>query len=216
MSIITVRVECLKAANPFISKEETRYYLNGAYISKGLIVTTDGYRMAVIKPNALPECWADDAPEFILPAETIKKILQVKPITKHIPLFVAFDTESRVASVFHMDEDDNRETLAAFTYTPIDGTFPDFRRVIPKAENFDSKNRKKNESSVNMQGFNSKYLGEFLSFGKCVTFYQNIDSEAPSLFRAECLEFSALGVLMPMSGAVKAADLIPSWLNPKA
>jgi len=215
MSVVTIRVEVLKAVAPFISKEETRYYLRGAFFSKGLVVTTDGHRLAALNPVNDPNDWAAESPDFILPEETIKKIMSVKPSGKYAKLFVALDTKTNIATVFEKDKDNNRDTKAAFPYEPIDGTYPDFRRVIPKPENFlFPRNLIKEGGTEIKQGFNSKYLGEFSSFGKEVTLYMNIEQYAPCLFRAKTEIFDAVGVLMPMRVSYHEGAIIPDWLKP--
>ncbi|MBZ9943475.1 DNA polymerase III subunit beta [Mesorhizobium sp. BR1-1-13] len=98
-----------------ISTEETRYYLNGVYIhdtAGGLIaVATDGHRLA---KHTAPTVGA--IPAVIVP----RKLVGLVP--KGQVAVSLSDTKIRIVG-------------ADGTYTSklIDGTFPDYERVIPKA-----------------------------------------------------------------------------------
>lgn len=202
MTKIITLVSAIKAVIPFISKEETRYYLNGAAFDKGLIVATDGHRLAAIKPSDYDGA---DAELFIMPGETIKKICAVKSNRK-LPLYVKIEKGVKywAASVYEGKPDDESELpqLATFSFQPIDGTFPDWRRVIPSAENFDKPSQAR---------FNAAYLGEFKSLGTDLTIYLNNDPAAPSLIRSSGIDFEAVGVLMPMRKDVES--VLPEWLG---
>ena len=109
-----------------ISTEETRYYLNGIYLHAGQssgigvlrAVATDGHRLARVE-MALP-AGADGIPGVILPRKTVielHKLITETDATVQVSL-----SESRV-----------RFTIGEMTLTSklIDGTFPDYERVIP-------------------------------------------------------------------------------------
>jgi len=109
-----------------ISTEETRYYLNGIYLHAGQssgigvlrAVATDGHRLARVE-MALPT-GADGIPGVILPRKTVielHKLITETDATVQVSL-----SESRV-----------RFTIGEMTLTSklIDGTFPDYERVIP-------------------------------------------------------------------------------------
>jgi DNA polymerase-3 subunit beta len=109
-----------------ISSEETRYYLNGIYLhaakSDGVAVlravATDGHRLARVQVP-LPE-GAAAMPGVIVPRKTVvelRKLLDEGGDEVTISL-----SESKIRFAF-----DN----AAMTSKLIDGTFPDYERVIP-------------------------------------------------------------------------------------
>ena len=109
-----------------ISTEETRYYLNGVYLhvaqgEEGAVlrcVATDGHRLARIEA-ALP-AGADGMPGVIVPRKTVgelRKLLDVDDMT--IAVSVS-ETKVRFATPDIM-----------LTSKVIDGTFPDYSRVIP-------------------------------------------------------------------------------------
>ncbi|OUJ17674.1 DNA polymerase III subunit beta [Acetobacter orientalis] len=110
-----------------ISTEETRYYLNGIFFHatehEGLrllrAVATDGHRLARVETE-LP-AGADTMPGIIVPRKTIaelRKLLDEAPTEIEIAL-----SETRVQFV-----------AGAVTLTSklIDGTFPEYDRVIPR------------------------------------------------------------------------------------
>ena len=107
-----------------ISTEETRYYLNGIYLHapedaavlRG--VATDSHRLAQVD-IPLPQ-GAADIPGVIVPRKTV---LEVHKLIEdgEVPVEVAL-SDSKI-----------RFTLGEIVLTSklIDGTFPDYRRVIP-------------------------------------------------------------------------------------
>ncbi len=109
-----------------ISSEETRYYLNGIYLhaasSTGLsvlrAVATDGHRLARVEVP-LPE-GAAGIPGVIVPRKTVVELRKLLDET-HSDVTVSL-SESKIRFSF-----DN----ATLTSKLIDGTFPDYERVIP-------------------------------------------------------------------------------------
>lgn len=108
-----------------ISTEETRYYLNGIFlhaIDEGLmLVATDGHRLAKRFISADPGA----LPGIILPKKTVNILLKLLA-----------DKSARDAEV-HVEASDQkvRFSLPGITITSklIDGTFPDYRRVVPQS-----------------------------------------------------------------------------------
>jgi DNA polymerase III subunit beta len=111
-----------------ISTEETRYYLNGIFlhaIDEGAgsclrSVATDGHRLARVE-TALPE-GAEGMPPVIVPRKTVgevRKLIDEQDAEQTIE--VALST-ARIR--FKVGEAVLRSRL-------IDGTFPDYQRVIP-------------------------------------------------------------------------------------
>jgi DNA polymerase III subunit beta len=110
-----------------ISTEETRYYLNGIYLhvledKKDMLraVSTDGHRMARVEIPA-PK-GAKGMPGIIVPRKAVGELRK---------LVEEFDGEIEVAL------SDTRIRFAfdstMLTSKLIDGTFPDYKRVIPTA-----------------------------------------------------------------------------------
>ena len=109
-----------------ISTEETRYYLNGIYLhattSEGVAVlravATDGHRLARVE-LPLPD-GAAGMPGIIVPR---KAVIEVRKLIEETEDEIAISlSDSKIKFAF-----DN----VVLTSKLIDGTFPDYVRVIP-------------------------------------------------------------------------------------
>ena len=109
-----------------ISTEETRYYLNGIYMhavagdggDRLRAVATDGHRLARVE-MPLPE-GAAGMPGVIVPRKTVNELRKLIDETGGDVDVALSDTKIR----FAFDD-------AVLTSKLIDGTFPDYERVIP-------------------------------------------------------------------------------------
>ncbi|SHJ04972.1 DNA polymerase III subunit beta [Wenxinia saemankumensis] len=111
-----------------ISTEETRYYLNGVYLhvadgEDGRVlraVATDGHRLARIDADLPNE--AATMPGVIVPRKTVNELRKLLD-----------DDEAQIA--VSVSETKIRFATPAITLTSkvIDGTFPDYSRVIPQS-----------------------------------------------------------------------------------
>ena len=109
-----------------ISTEETRYYLNGIYLhatkNDGVpvvrAVATDGHRLARVE-IVLPE-GAAGMPGVIIPRKTVIELRKLVEEDEHEAQIALSETKIR----FIVGE-------ATLTSKLIDGTFPDYDRVIP-------------------------------------------------------------------------------------
>src|SRR5947199_7419073 len=109
-----------------ISTEETRYYLNGIYLhvaggAKALklrAVATDGHRLAQVELDA-PK-GAEGMPGIIVPRKTVGEVQRLIE-----------DLDAEVA--IELSQTKIRFTIGDVVLTSklIDGTFPDYGRVIP-------------------------------------------------------------------------------------
>ncbi|PPR10791.1 MAG: DNA polymerase III subunit beta [Alphaproteobacteria bacterium MarineAlpha11_Bin1] len=109
-----------------MSTEETRYYLNGLYFhatdASGTevlrIVSTDGHRLARVEV-ALPE-GAAGMPGIIVPRKAVGEIYKlIEEVEENIEISLS---ETKIRFAFGE---------AVLTSKLIDGTFPDYDRVIP-------------------------------------------------------------------------------------
>ena len=110
-----------------ISTEETRYYLNGIYLhttngESGTVlraVATDGHRLARVEVP-VPDT-ADTVPGIIIPRKAIAEIRK------------AADEAGDTPIEFQISETKVRVQIGNLVLTSklIDGTFPDYDRVIP-------------------------------------------------------------------------------------
>lgn len=111
-----------------ISTEETRYYLNGIYLhvtESGKVpvlraVATDGHRLARVE-MARPQ-GASGMPGVIVPRKTVQELRRLlEDLDAEVSISLS-DTKIR----FAFDD-------VELTSKLIDGTFPDYQRVIPEA-----------------------------------------------------------------------------------
>lgn len=109
-----------------ISTEETRYYLNGIYFhvdrdeedARLIAVATDGHRLSLISTSA--PTGSDGIPGIIIPRKTVieaSKLMADAPENVSIRLSPAFI----IFSIGH----------TVLSSKIIDGTYPDYKRVIP-------------------------------------------------------------------------------------
>ena len=105
-----------------ISTEETRYYLNGIYLhaAKDVLraVATDGHRLARFQVP-LPK-GAAEMPGVIVPRKTVNELRKLVDESDAAVDVALSDTKIR----FAFDD-------VTLTSKLIDGTFPDYERVIP-------------------------------------------------------------------------------------
>ncbi len=110
-----------------ISTEETRYYLNGIYVHATAVdghkllraVATDGHRLARVEEE-LPE-GAASMPGVIIPRKTVNELRKLLDETTGDIGIALSDTRI----LFEVGN-------IALTSKLIDGTFPDYERVIPQ------------------------------------------------------------------------------------
>ncbi|MCW8086511.1 DNA polymerase III subunit beta [Sabulicella glaciei] len=111
-----------------ISTEETRYYLNGIYLHAAEVegrkvlraAATDGHRLARVEED-LPE-GAGGMPGVIVPRKTVAELRKLAEETRD-------EIEVRLSET----KISFRIGSVVLTSKLIDGTFPDYERVIPKA-----------------------------------------------------------------------------------
>ena len=130
--MIKIKLSVLMAAATIAPKNDVRYYLNGVYVSVSNVVATDGSRLFCydladsFKEHGENE-FADESDEFepfIIPKESIVQIN--KSLTAK---------ERKDAVIFIAKADDHyilKSENSMVCFQPIDGRYPDFKRVIPK------------------------------------------------------------------------------------
>jgi DNA polymerase III sliding clamp (beta) subunit (PCNA family) len=138
-----IATDLLKAALVCASSEETRYYLRGVHLAtSGHMVTTDGHRMFVARLTDRP------AVDVIVPYDAVAAALKM--------------AGARV-KVIEIDLAGNR--IGQIQFTPVDGTFPDWRRVVPTGVETPSTNAALNDGAEHVH-FNHAYIGDLAKMGK--------------------------------------------------
>ena len=176
---LVIATDTLKAALACASTEQSRYYLNGVYVDPmGYIVSTDGHRMFIAKYELTPGIGFDG---FIIPSTVLKRVL-----TGNKQVVIELTNG-------HIDRQ---------RYEPIDGTYPDWRRVVPGMD----------PSNVAAQ-FNPAYVGDMGKIAKLLgsksgsaVIHHNGDGPAGVTFggREDCF-----AVIMPLRPAKDA----PTWAD---
>lgn len=185
---ITVNAKLFRAVSLCVSTEETRYYLNGVYIHKhakegAVLVATDGNRMMI----------AHDVNGIV---EGEPKIIRLDKTALTAAKGKRNESAERTIQV---DDDGTAKILAGDEIahialrTIVDGTFPDYGRVVPSGE---------------MEGgalftFNGKYLADFGEISRELTGDDSrqvtIENNGggPARVRFPGIDF-AFGLLMPI------------------
>ena len=176
-----IATDLLKAALVCASSEETRYYLRGVHLStSGHMVTTDGHRMFVARLADKP------AADVIVP---------------YADVVAALKLAGGRAKEIEIDLMANR--IGQISFTPVDGTFPDWRRVAPTGEESPSNKPELNDGPEHVH-FNHAYIGDLSKMGKVLdgaSMLHPRSASHPCLVtfgeRADCF-----AVLMPMRRTV--------------
>ena len=128
--------DLLKAALFCASSEESRYYLRGVHLStSGHLVTTDGHRMFVARLNERPSA------DVIIPYGDVQAAL-------------------KLAGARAKDIEVTADRIHSIAYQPVDGTFPDWRAVVPTGEETPSNKPGANDGAEHVH-FNNRYVGDF-------------------------------------------------------
>lgn len=192
----------------FVSKEETRYYLQGVCVEKAqtrpgcYLVATDGHRLAVFYDE-----YASTDQSGVIVSLNKTGLAACKPGRNQPAGRRVVVTGSAVAVHDQGDEFGQHcdAPLAINCGDVIDGTFPDWRRVIPAAP--------KPEEISPAKGFNPAYLAAYnfkpFDGGDPVLLMEQGDAATPAVIRN--LAFPTFfSVLMPVRGD---EEIRPDWLD---
>jgi hypothetical protein len=177
--------DLLKAALLCASTEESRYYLRGVFLSTtGHLVTTDGHRMFVARLAERPTA------DVIVPYADVQAALKMVG-----------------ARCKEIDVDGTK--IASIMYTPVDGTFPDWRRVVPTGEETPSTKPELNDGPEHVH-FNHAYIGDLAKMGKLLggpSMLHPVSASHPALVtfgeRKDCF-----AVLMPTRRTVDRSAVL--------
>lgn len=111
--------ELLSSVSVAISTEETRYYLNGIFWQRGVFTATDGHRLVSRRYTATDETEIAE----IIPRKTVKVLSQIA--TPDVATARIKGRHNNLQFVF---------ANMVLTAKTIDGTFPDYGRVIPNRD----------------------------------------------------------------------------------
>lgn len=177
-NMLTIPANVLKAALVCVSTDAHRYYLHGVYVDpKGYLVSTDGHRMFVGKIDVSGGIGFEG---WIIPAGVVKRAL----------------TGHKAATI-----DISPTRCGDVSCEPVDGTFPDWTRVVASEE----------VSGVPAQ-FNPAYIGDMgkiaaaLSGTKSAPVHVHYTGENPTPVTFPNYEGYAFAILMPIRGTHNESD----------
>lgn len=210
-----IHLPTLKAAAICASTEEVRYYLKGVSLEFGAegvtYAATDGHRLAAFHHSYFSDDgliidaeeagWSAPS-SFIVPLDLIKKVKLSKRGSDYAR--VSFDG-SRVTIDYEG---------ASVTSPGIDGTFPDWKRIVPDPA----------QSSAEIASFNYDYLASFEKIrellegksGFAIDVLHNGNGPAFIDLRLSAdSKIKGFGVCMPMRRNMggEAVLTLPSWVR---
>lgn len=125
-----IQLQTLKAANVAAAVKDIRHYLNGVLVEfcaqtdagdvKAVVVGTDGHMLfaahTIVTRDDASETVPDVATQIIIPSDVVKACKLRHKSNPFVPLKQISATQWQLGDVL---------------FTPIEGKFPDYRRVIP-------------------------------------------------------------------------------------
>ena len=213
---------------PFTSNEETRYYLQGFNVkphAQGgvLICATDGHTLGMFHAyHGTVECHdTANGDIWALAKDTVKAckpkrdaferwlviLPQAESMAHNLSIVLAGDIEE--AEVMARRASDPELVLHTAIIRPIDGTFPDYDRVIP-SDPFGK--------HTGRPAFNGDYLAKFAKVGKTENTFNAIltvhspDDKSAAIVQTSRDDF--LGVIMPMLST--PWESLPDWYANKS
>lgn len=124
-------IKSIEAILPVTSKDDTRYYLQGAMIgtrnsNEISFVATDGHRLALQNVDCVNDITRDE----IVPTYALENIVRIlgseTPRDKTVMQYVSHNSGARAVRII--------TDSICYTARVIDGSFPDFKRVIPDTD----------------------------------------------------------------------------------
>jgi DNA polymerase-3 subunit beta len=200
-AVFAVHLSAALKVRPFTSTEDSRYYLNGVSFEPNgddgaVMAATDGHRLGAVidrKGLCLESVIAKLPKEIKSPGKLLPDPWLVGVLTSPSQGYVALvdpnpvrDDDTPESAMERVDDCTLRIGRAI-----IDGTFPDWRRVVPRPK-----------KDAPTRSFNADYIK---AFGRIMNISGD-DEAAPHLVSTGDPDF--IGVLMPMRGDRPEA---PDW-----
>jgi DNA polymerase-3 subunit beta len=213
--MFTIDHDVIKALLTAMPKQDIRYYLVGALIdvreSDVTLIATDGVMLlAVPVPQANIES-AIPPGQYIIPRATLESVKPAKTgrttlpirVSVHVPALTP-DPDRPGVMLKHVPTI-TLEGATTATTAPVDGRFPDWRRVIPAA------------SSGELQQFDPALIARWgqihSTLGASKNSFPRIHHNGNGPAFVGNLWRDAVGVLMPVrdEGDVRDRAPLPSW-----
>jgi hypothetical protein len=202
MITFNIDIRALKGTAIAASKEETRYYLKGVCLQHdkdGLVYTaTDGHRLIATR-----HIWDDGKSPahfepVIIPSSLIKMIKVNRKIDRaEIKLETIEGARARMIRITYCG--------VQYAENEIEGTFPDWRRVMPREQNRE------------YATYNADYVSSFKDAIKAMggasepIISHNGNNPAFVAFGALDTGLESFGVIMPMGTSTNRMYNAPTW-----
>jgi DNA polymerase III sliding clamp (beta) subunit (PCNA family) len=130
MYTLTVSLATLRAARTHAAEKDVRYYLQGVYLdtAAGKVVATDGHRLFAANARGVKSNY----PAVIVPNETIDAAL--KQFTGEYARGKSLGAVEVAITIGERDLVTITTPSGEVKGRTLDGRFPEWRRVVPKAE----------------------------------------------------------------------------------
>lgn len=199
-----IDLRAIKAASFAMSNEETRYYLKGVNIeicaAHGVLaIATDGHRLIAMQAAPASRVITGEC-AIIIPAETVKRI----KINRRFSDGILRDMGNGQWQIEHDGQ--------IWAFQPIDGSFPAWRRVLPK-----------HQTPGERAHFNPDYLASMKSAGEIYAKGCDAaiitDGGNPAWVRFDDSAVPGFGVVMPKRLLADAFTMEPpawsGWTAPE-
>lgn len=206
---ILLKASELQAVSLAMGDDQSRYYLCGVFFEQYTdgtysMAATDGHRMHSLGMKAS----ADVVQSFILPDDAVKQLLALEKMAmkthksngKFVRVQLTYESPSVTVVVGLFDLDTNLVSIETgrFSTKAIDGTYPDYRCIIPTLNDDATKN------AVPVIGFDTDLLDDFGKASKllrdsktpAVALHFTGDAQSPAIVKIGEVD-SFLGVIMP-------------------
>ena len=217
MSIIKVDAGLFRIVHTTVSTEETRYYLNGVCIEPypdggALLIATDGHRLLAAHD---PQAVCSEVAIINIPKHALAQCKRPKLVDRRE---LVIDVQNALATINDVKPADAgaaepiAEMVAAYQANVIDGTFPDWRSVVPPA--FEDKLK------AGASAFNGAYLKVFGALTADLNKHFDrssaslhlalTDGHSPVVVRWSGID-TVFGVIMPMRDDVRG--FLPAFMT---
>ena len=198
----------------FVSKEETRYYLQGICVEKAqfrpgcYLVATDGHRLAVFYDEH-----ASTDQSGIIVSLNKTGLAACKP-GRGEPCGRVVCVDAGKVAIHDVGDAPGLccdAPLAINCGSVIDGTFPDWRRVLPSMPDASARHAHKSYNPAYLAAYNFKPFDG----GNPVLTIEQGDYSSPAVILNSAFP-NFMSALMPMRGREKDEPIRPDWLEDNA
>lgn len=213
MTYLSLNLHALKAANKAASSEETRYYLQGVRVEVTAdtitYVATNGHVLFAYQEPAKHTSTEPLLGSWTIPSAVIAKMKCPKYNSRS--KLKGDPNYARATFAFEGDVINSQFGDDKHTFKPVDGTYPDWRRVVPADTDPKKPHLNYNPDYLVALKRAGEIMGQSLNYGN---FNMSYNGEGPALITYSSVE-NAFAVIMPYR-ADTAAKICPAWVYSKA